>query len=349
MTRAVLPPSVSFGTRLPSCSIYLYEPLRTIDSPREWMDGEMHHRNGIPTSSAGYSAAAWIVDALQRSPWRVRDPRDADVVFVETQFLQLCSSAHLREARMRLHEALHSPLLPNGTLRAGAFPAEGPCVPREATGMIALREILPAAVVASTLPRHAVSPAVVSALGREWLMRHEARPERNDWQRRKLVFSAAHTPTLWLNPTRYRIWRQIRQQTEDVTLSSPDLQCSVGSYRACRTSAPLAEEARRRFLVHFCHSAGGCPAQLSCLRRIAPTRPLTELQQAFDHICDHYYRDVNFTAEGDDMKRDTRRLSLDEYLTLSMHHRFCLVTPGDQVWLAYRPIGRTVLRPLTAH
>eukprot|EP00965_Chrysotila_dentata_P196172 6177420-Pleurochrysis_carterae.AAC.5 len=47
--------------------------------------------------------------------------------------------------------------------------------------------------------------------------------------------------------------------------------------------------------------------------------------------CAIYGHLVNYTDEMADMVRDSRSLPHNEYLRTALHHRFCLVAPGDYV------------------
>ena len=52
------------------------------------------------------------------------------------------------------------------------------------------------------------------------------------WQQRKLLFFAGHIPKLYIRPTRYQIWRQLRR-VPNVTLLSSTLYCGYGPFDTC--------------------------------------------------------------------------------------------------------------------
>ena len=243
----------------------------------------------------------------------------------------LCSMGKRNMARGLVQQAFRDPALPNHTLRAASFPAHT-CTPEsEASRMAVIRELLPP-VTSRWDPRHAVGPAVVSRP--PWLAGLASPPAAPDWAKRKLLFTAGHTPKLQISGTRYKIWRQIRNRL-DVTTFSQDLQCNIGAKRACRASVPGQHDEARKFYLEHCRA--DCPSFFSgmrhpahsCTRHSSTHSSLAELRSSFEHECTQLYSDVNFTDEYLDMKRDTWEMGHHEYLAQMMAHRFCLITPGD--------------------
>lgn len=147
----------------------------------------------------------------------------------------------------------------------------------------------------------------------------------------------ADVPKPYLRNTRYLLWRQLRNDPR-VTVLSPTLYCTVGGYAPCREDASFIAAQNSSFFNTFCRFAckttmllGGSEKRVhtSCLGA-SEHSPVHALRQTFRRAC-AAYRDVNFSDELADMRRDTRRLSHAQYLALAMRHRFCLVAPGDFV------------------
>ena len=80
--------------------------------------------------------------------------------------------------------------------------------------------------------RTIVTPFVVSKP--PWLVGSAAAgaPAAVPWDERELLFFAGHIPKLYIRPTRYQIWRQLRR-VPNVTLLSSTLLCGYGPFDTC--------------------------------------------------------------------------------------------------------------------
>lgn len=185
-----------------------------------------------------------------------------------------------------------------------------------------------------------VSPFVVSRPG--WLVgsrtarAHEqhsltTRPAAVPWQSRKLIFFAGNVPKPYIRPTRYLLWRQMRQDPR-VTAISSTLSCHVGTFARCSWSEAFLRAQNNSFWLTHCHTF--CGTKTTCMS--SARRTARGNMQGFLKACGRMrgprlMRNANFTEELPAMLRDTRRVSHGEYLSLAMSHRFCLIAPGDWV------------------
>lgn len=109
-----------------------------------------------------------------------------------------------------------------------------------------------------------------------------------------------------------------------MTAFSPTLNCSVGSYSVCARGEEALRNAPFRFLRTFCEPF--CGPRAKCPGSDRDTREMTVKRMLYHCKA---YKYVNWTSEMPDIARDTRTLSHPEFLSLTLSHRFCLVTPGD--------------------
>lgn len=315
------------------CSIYLHES--TIDRgsvlsgyprvKRRWAESQ-------------YATELWVKRALLRSPLRVDNASAADLIFIATNYSMWCEVGRVRAAHGLLQEALRQHLGSiSSRAKFGSIFQFFACLPPEHKQMVALLETVDAP---KRQEHHSVSPYVVSRP--DWLVGLSMPPQRlRAWSERPLLFMAGHMPKLYISPTsptRYRIWKQVRNEP-NVTMLSSTINCTIGSFRACASpeatralkwpaNGSMSEDAARRFFTTFCR--GACTSMYahhtSCAAGAGSST--REMQRVFEANC-RTYRSVDFSLEYDDMQRDTRRLSHDEYLAHAMAHRFCLVAPGD--------------------
>ena len=192
------------------------------------------------------------------------------------------------------------------------------------------RPAAPAAPEPRRLPRlvgrarRVVVPSVVARP--RWLVSGYARdaseaspPAPRQWEQRRLAFFAGHVPRLFISPLRYLIWKQIRN-LPGVTAISHTLDCSIAAYAVC------AKPRKHQFAAR----AVQCAAAQPCTCRFVEKCRLGAFCSApKPHgICDAYKK-VNFTDELQDVARDTRLLSPNEYFAEAMKSRFCVAAPGD--------------------
>ena len=97
-----------------------------------------------------------------------------------------------------------------------------------------------------------VSPFVVSQP--PWLVGEEvvSTPRGLPWrERKKVLFFAGHMPKLTVSQTRFRIWDQLRQES-DVTAISATINCTVGAFANCRYGRKHWRAKGKPALVSFC-------------------------------------------------------------------------------------------------
>ena len=157
-----------------------------------------------------------------------------------------------------------------------------------------------------------VVPSVVRGLAR--LTSTGATQLAPSWRERKLLFFAGHIPKLFVSRVRYAVWRQLRR-SKHATTWSHSLGCTVASYEICTDKARMQTEWRT-----FCRE--GCNTSVRCSGSSNHLAAMCRLGR---------YRLVDWASERDDMRRDTRRLTHEQYLEASMRHRFCIVARGDYV------------------
>ena len=80
--------------------------------------------------------------------------------------------------------------------------------------------------------RDAIAPFVLSRP--QWLVAADGEvptpPGR--WHERPLLFFTGHVPKLYINPTRYLIWRQIRRHPGVLAISAT-INCTIGQFAEC--------------------------------------------------------------------------------------------------------------------
>ena len=148
-------------------------------------------------------------------------------------------------------------------------------------------------------------------------------------------------PKLYINPTRYLIWKQIRR-APGVTALSATINCTIGQFAACRAPPPT-DAGYKTFCLPYCDShreddwrvaLNDAPGRVSAAK--GPPKGVRRggrgcsSKGAFHRNC-RAYRHVNFTDEAAEMAAATRNLPAPKYFEAAMSHRFCLNAPGDFV------------------
>lgn len=201
----------------------------------------------------------WLQRALQDHPWRVTDPTQADVIFINATFAY---SSHADRARFvaannEVHHCKDSPSqcaalgLSTSPCRPTRF-ATGTCSQQECAGKaqrlgvasvaqdgskthwikdFSMRE---AGAVESS--QELIAPFVVYQPA--WLIgeaasgRGDAGLTRVPWNKRRLVFFAGHMPLPWLySPIRWDLWRRLVHDPR-ATVFTSDLHRFLG-YELC--------------------------------------------------------------------------------------------------------------------
>jgi len=308
-----------------------------------------------------FAAELWIAQALVHHPWRVDSVRHADLVLMESNLSMACRVGKMFSGRnmwKQLSKALGTgewdgktgvrgqgsphPLLSEmrNSTTAAVVLTDNECPPpwtgfgHPERPVIKLKDHGPGKY-------DAVAPFVLSRP--PWLVgrpRAMQTPSLVPWADRKLLFFAGHVPKLYIQPTRYLIWKQIRRWPK-VTAISATINCTIGSMVICKEIRNCSEQRVRNFCVPFCQShvlddlrvsINDQPGHFKNFKLpAAPTiRRCGRGRLAIIKQCRSYKR-VNFTEELPDMAAATRNLPSREYFQNAMGHRFCLAAPGDFV------------------
>ena len=376
------------------CKVYVHElhqPLAAHRQPAAW-------------PSHQYAMELHLAEAAKRSPWRTYTRSEADLVVAVANFSLFCVAGKTFMRRTNWYKMLSDRTLwPHGAANASwddgailvVLQANMCGVPwADTRGSFKPRNIvtLAEAMRSADPPSVQVTPFVVASPA--WLVGDgngatagdaagdaeragaggaggatEQPPPIVPWSRRKLLFFAGHVPKLFIKPTRYLIWKQLRRDPR-VTATSWTILCTIGSYRTCllsdlelrRRALALEGEAKLERNLYNGHASGlvsfigthchalGCSNESSCGMSLLRTRSDSAALRSFRQSCKPYLELVNFTSELPDMEADatsSRRFIAaqghtvgrsqraahgkqdDAYLGRAMAHRFCLVAPGD--------------------
>ena len=231
-----------------------------------------------------FSAEMWVQRAAQHHPWRVRRSEDADVVLLAANFSMYCSAGKQWSARFVWRKMLplmgytgkdtggllHPPAL-NGTEKTPKLLVltNRECQPPWAhvwkPPVFVMLTDHNAGKYDATVP-FVVSrpPWLVGAAGSE-PPPAVSRASKTAWSARRLLFFTGHVPKLYINPTRYHIWRQVRREP-GVTALSATINCTVGSYAECRREVSDAQ--LRTYCRPYC--ATHCADDLAVLKKEQP-------------------------------------------------------------------------------
>ena len=331
------------------CNVYLWDVANATDThlppkytPHNWLANK-------------FSAELWVQRALVSHPWRVAAPEDADLILLAANFSMYCRAGKSYSARFFWRKLLplmgytgkptpllRAPALGNATARTPKLlvltdnectsPTSHTWKPREVLG---ITDHGPGAY-------DAVAPFVLSRP--PWLVAAGAADQsaaQGAWDARPLVFFTGHVPKLYINPTRYLIWKQIRR-APGVTALSATINCTIGQFAACRAPPPT-DAGYKTFCLPYCDShreddwrvaLNDAPGRVSAAK--GPPKGVRRggrgcsSKGAFHRNC-RAYRHVNFTDEAAEMAAATRNLPAPKYFEAAMSHRFCLNAPGDFV------------------
>ena len=224
-------------------------PPRKIKVPNGWLHNQ-------------YATELWIERALASHPWRVPDASSADVVVLLANMslwcvadvgdtrskLWLTAQRNAPVLRRRVPKAL---ILQYGWCAApwvGERWRLGGARPPGNDTLLLLDRINPAKKAAQRRSL-IVIPFVVSRP--PWLAGDAPPPEAPNWADRKLLFFAGHTPKLYVNPTRYQLWRGMRS-APGVTAISSTLSCTVAAFEPCKRGAEWLSAQPLSFFEHRC-------------------------------------------------------------------------------------------------
>jgi hypothetical protein len=358
-------------------------------TPKNWMTNK-------------FSAEMWLQRSMRTHPWRATSAADADLVLLLANFSMLCRAGKMFSGRfmwqkMNVALGMQPPKsskstksgrpLPTTTVSsADAAPAvheylrgseqvpkayvltDNECLPpwtgsKRMKGLIELTDQGP----------HGNDVLAPFVLTKPWWLVGGTRgpsdapaPAEVAWGQRRLLFFAGHVPKLYIAPTRYRIWQQVRRHP-GVTAFSATLNCTIGSFSACRRvnnmtliesrsyctdfcashamddyktflndapgthgSAPMA---RRRRSLGLNSSAGGVGTSPAHSISSMTTPPMGRCVSGILRLkrdCKHY-KHVDFEDELPDMAKSAINLPSHKYYEHAMGHRFCVAAPGDFV------------------
>lgn len=319
----------SFPTLSPRCSLYYHDASKEAGTglPAKFVPPDWPHHQ--------YSMEHWLERALIDHPWRTASQERADAVWVASNFSMRCiagksySSRRTWEHSMRdrslwKHECLESKrcskIVHASTVQPKLIPLQSLACKNPWTDSTLPRDVLflleyqrMSARRGNFTSLNVVSPFVVSRP--PWLVGTATPPPRVPWLQRKLLFFSGHIPKLYINPLRYRLWRQVRSR-EDVTTVSHTLSCALVQFRDCsRGDAWLRAQPHDWYQRHcrpWCGASAAC--QGSCQH--CDTVPQASWQQQafrkYRKQCGAYRR-INVSEEEADAVRDTRRLPHHEH------------------------------------
>ena len=362
-----------------SCSIYPFNVgeatgyhLPERYTPRSWRMNK-------------FSVELWLQQAMRSHPWRSSTASDADLVLLEANYSMMCRAGKMFSGRFlwqKMNGALAVPPKPGkvkaslrgigGPLAAAPPPpqlafhpelrgservpkafvlTDNECQPpwtgsRRAKGLIELTDHNPS-------NNDVLAPFVLAKpwwlVGAERGPKDAARPAEVPWSERKLLFFAGHVPKLYIRPTRYLIWKQVRRHP-GVTALSATLNCTIGSFSICREAVlpNFTIERSRTYCQDFCashimddfktalHDAPGHVRRN--ISELAPPKPSANARSgrcingivALRRACRHY-RHIDFDNELADMAKSAVNLPTHKYFAHAMGHRFCMAAPGDFV------------------
>ena len=344
------------------CSVYVVD----VEPAVGYVLPERYRPHGWETNK--YSAELWLRRAVEDHPWRVRHPSQADVVLLSANFSLYCSAGKSftgRSVWKGLVNLLGDPAgssadckgcKPIKGLRSGTAKfitlTNNECT-APWTGAVRPKDIF---AVTDQKPGSfgVLSPFVVAQP--DWLTARPggtlgaslsaAGPSRVPWAARELLFFLGHVPKLYIDPTRYHIWRQVRQ-LPNVTALSGTLNCSVGQFSACRVVDRLSDEQLRSYCYDYCrtHAEDGASvkrveeagkqlahklAKRDGSEQSAQVRMRCKSRSSLRRYCKSH-TGVDFASELPDMAAAARKLPQHKYYQLAMSHRFCVAAPGDFV------------------
>lgn len=331
-----------------------------------------------------FSVELWLQHALRDHPWRVGTAAASDLVLLEANYSMMCRAGKMFSGRFmwqKMNGALGvAPKQPKGKALLRSAPAlaippppppvahlglrgserapkafvltDNECQPpwtgsRRAKGLIELTDHNPS-------NNDVLAPFVLAKpwwlVGAERGPKDAPAPAEVPWGDRRLLFFAGHVPKLYIRPTRYLIWRQVRRHP-GVTALSATLNCTIGSFSICKEAAlpNFTVERSRTYCQDFCashimddfktalHDAPG-HARGKNLSLLAPPKPSASARSgrcingmvALRRACRHY-KHIDYADELADMAKSAVNLPAPQYFAHAMGHRFCLAAPGDFV------------------
>ena len=321
-----------------ACKIYTWDVAEATNThllpryvPKQWLGNK-------------FSAEMWIHRAVRSHPWRTHDSSQADVVHLAANFSMYCRAGKLYSARFFWRALL--PLLGyTGKQSALLRPPQLPGTEKtpKLTVLTDTECTVPWAhtwkpeeVMLLTdhgaSHRDAIAPFVLSRP--QWLVAPDGEvptpPGR--WRERPLLFFTGHVPKLYINPTRYLIWRQIRRHPGVLAISAT-INCTVGQFAECaRINEP--NFSYFSYCQPYCSSHGD--DDMRVMLKDAPGKRATKRMRcasgrnSLRRWCGSY-KHVDYTAELSDMALATRNLPPQRYFAAASTHRFCLNAPGDFV------------------
>lgn len=230
---------------LTPCRVYVFDTSQGVEK----YYARHYWNRALNWASGGFSTELHLQRALlgQQHPWRVHSPAEADVVFIAANFSQMCAVGKEFSARRYFNELRKD--------RSGLWGASSPFhrLPKILSLHFRQNCRLPWSD-AGGLPRDTLvltdqlkckgpgsrgrrccgcessnELVVPFAITRpRWLVRGRV-PRSTAWTERKLLFFGGHVPTLYNEPLRYQLWRQLRRDAR-VTTQSHTINCMCGRH-----------------------------------------------------------------------------------------------------------------------
>jgi hypothetical protein len=242
-----------------------------------------------------FSTEVWLQRSLahRQHPWIVSSHLTADVIFVAANLSLMCISGKAEISRKMWLDGMKRllglmQLQGNGSVAApmvvASYQYKQGCIgqkysppwPLEANlkpHMVLVDQILHSshaalgqmhsslrATVSSPLrqqPFPIITPFAISSP--HWLTSGRVSPH-TPWVRRKLIFFGGHVPKLYINPLRYRLWRQLRRDPRATTMSRT-IGCTVAAYVTCTRNREWPTDDGNVSFFHS-HCYANCPSLL---------------------------------------------------------------------------------------
>ena len=251
----------------PRCRIYVHTSRHTSlgnERSRESTNSMAYAESHATWRDHHYSTELWLNEALQRHPWRVTDPNEADLIYLAANLSRACYAGKSFSA-MRMWKELVAEVWGNSLVYKApkaismqymaCRPWTGSQIPRDL--LMTTEFVQKAKQLASTRP----APFVISRP--LWLVGAASPPPSPPFAQRKLLLFSGHVPKLSVSPTRYHIWKQLRLQRHRATVQSHTINCTIGQFEVCRWPPEVLAQKSNDWFRTRCHSyCGGARASI---------------------------------------------------------------------------------------
>lgn len=298
--------------------------------------------------SSQYSMDHWLRLALKHHPYRVHDPKEADLVYWDSSVNYLCSQ-QLRGIQLQL-AWLNRTMPPPRRLPTWTTAVWSGCAHRigeHGRHLFLIREDR-----APSSRRHLVTPFVVHheavVRGRS---RHNARSSGSNPSPTSkpgikhapgLLLFAGHVPKAMISNVRILLWQQLVLDRRATVLSST-VYCAHGPFADCHRPPSFWKNFSAAYFEHQCKPFCEGTAWPGNCKHIAARPTVEKSRHVYRQKCHAYTTDAQLAAAGDgvmlqqadfDRMRSMQargRMSESDYYDYMFNHTFCLVAPGDFV------------------